>query len=103
MAKALVVFASRTNQTRRIAELIDEGMRFENVDVTLVNANEVEKKGINLDDFDAFVLGSATYHGEIAPGDENFPLYVRKSKRGRQGGRSFRSFWVEWRSSRANF
>ena len=87
MAKALVVFASRTNQTRRIAELIAEGMRFENVDVTLVNANEVEKKGINLDDFDAFVLGSATYHGEMLQAMKTFLFMFEKANvEGKVGG-----------------
>ena len=87
MAKALVVFASRTNQTRRIAELIAEGMRFENVDVTLVNANEVEKKGIELDNFDAFVLGSATYHGEMLQAMKTFLFMFEKANvEGKVGG-----------------
>ena len=87
MAKALVVFASRTNQTKRIAELIAEGMRFENVDVTMVNANEVEKKGIKLDDFDAFVLGSATYHGEMLQAMKTFLFMLEKANvEGKVGG-----------------
>lgn len=87
MAKALVVFASRTNQTKRIAELIAEGLRFENVDVTVVNVNEVEKKGIKLDDFDAFVLGSATYHGEMLQAMKTFLFMLEKANvEGRVGG-----------------
>jgi flavorubredoxin len=87
LAKALVVFASRTNQTRRIAELIAEGMRFENVEVTVVNANEVEKKGIKLDDFDAYVLGSATYHGEMLQAMKTFLFMLEKANvEGKVGG-----------------
>jgi len=87
VAKALVVFASRTNQTKRIAELIAEGLRFENVDVTVVNVNEVEKKGIKLDDFDAFVLGSATYHGEMLQAMKTFLFMLEKANvEGRVGG-----------------
>ena len=92
MAKALVVFASRTNQTRRIAELIAEGMRFENVDVTLVNANEVEKKGINLDDYDAFVLGSATYHGEMLQAMKTFLFMLEKANMEGKVGGAFGAF-----------
>ncbi len=92
MAKALVVFASRTNQTKRIAELIAEGMRFENVDVTLVNVNEVEKKGIKLDDFDAFVLGSATYHGEMLQAMKTFLFMLEKANVAGKVGGSFGAF-----------
>ena len=87
MAKALVVFATRTNQTRRIAELIAEGMRFESVEVTLVNANEVEKKGVKLDEFDAYVLGSATYHGEMLQAMKTFLFMLEKANvEGKVGG-----------------
>jgi flavorubredoxin len=87
LAKALVVFASRTNQTKRIGELIAEGMRFENVEVTVVNANEVEKKGVKLDDFDAFVLGSATYHGEMLQAMKTFLFMLEKANvEGKVGG-----------------
>jgi flavorubredoxin len=92
VAKALVVFASRTNQTKRIAELIAEGMRFENVDVTLVNVNEVEKKGIKLDDFDAFVLGSATYHGEMLQAMKTFLFMLEKANVAGKVGGSFGAF-----------
>jgi flavorubredoxin len=92
VAKALVVFASRTNQTKRIAELIAEGMRFENVDVTLVNVNEVEKKGIKLDDFDAFVLGSATYHGEMLQAMKTFLFMLEKANVAGKVGGAFGAF-----------
>lgn len=64
MAKALVVYATRTRQTQKIGELIAEGMRMDGLEVTVANVNEIEKKGIKLDDYDILVLGSATYHGE---------------------------------------
>ena len=87
MAKALVVYASRTNQTRRIAELIAEGLRFESVEVTVANANEVEKKGVKLDDFDAIVLGSATYHGEMLQAMKTFLFALEKANlEGKVGG-----------------
>jgi flavorubredoxin len=87
LAKAIVVYATRTNQTKRIAELIAEGMRFGNVEVTVVNANEVDKKGFNLDDFDAFVLGSATYHGEMLQAMKTFLFTLEKANvEGKVGG-----------------
>jgi flavorubredoxin len=92
LAKALVVFASRTNQTKRIAELIAEGMRFESVDVTVVNVNEVEKKGIKLDDYDAFVLGSATYHGEMLQAMKTFLFLLEKANVAGKVGGAFGAF-----------
>lgn len=65
MAKALIVFSTRANQTGKIAELIGEGMRLKGVDVTLTNANAFNKDTIDFDSLDAVVLGSATYHGEM--------------------------------------
>lgn len=64
MAKALVVFTSRTGQTQSIAEFIAEGIRFCGVDAKVVNANHV-KKDEELQGYDAYVFGSATYHGEM--------------------------------------
>ena len=71
--------------------------------MTVVNVNEVEKKGIKLDDFDAFVLGSATYHGEMLQAMKTFLFVLEKANvEGKVGG-TFRSFRMEWRSSGSNF
>jgi len=63
--KALVIYASRTNQTKTIAEIIAEGMRFEGMEATAVNVNDFEKQKINPEDYDAVVLGAPTYHGDM--------------------------------------
>lgn len=65
MSKALVIYASRTNQTKTIAEIIAEGMRFEGMEATAVNVNDFEKQKINPEDYDAVVLGAPTYHGDM--------------------------------------
>ena len=64
MGKALIVYASRTGETKKIGELIAEGLRFSMVDVQLMSAKEIKKKE-DLAGFDAVVFGSATYHGEM--------------------------------------
>lgn len=92
MAKALVVYATRTRQTQRIGELIAEGMRFEGVEVTVVNVNEVEKQGIKLDDYDALVLGSATYHGEMLQAMKTFLFTLEKANVENKAGGSFGAF-----------
>ena len=64
MAKGLIVYASRTGQTQKIAELIAEGMRLSGMEAVVKSATEI-KKAEDLAGFDAYAFGSATYHGEM--------------------------------------
>lgn len=64
MTKALVVFASRTGDTKDIGELVAEGLRFSMVDVDLRDISEI-KKDTDLAGYDIYVFGSSTYHGEM--------------------------------------
>jgi flavorubredoxin len=64
MSKAIVVYASRTGQTKKIGELIAEGIRLSGHEATVISAKDI-KQETDLQGFDAFVLGSATYHGDM--------------------------------------
>ena len=64
MAKALIAYATRTKKTEEIGALIAEGMRISGVDVNLQEAKDIKNKE-DLEGYDAFVFGSATYHGEM--------------------------------------
>jgi flavorubredoxin len=64
MSKALIVYATLSGETRSIGELIAEGLRFTGCEATLKDANEVSKQE-DLEGFDAYVFGSATYHGQM--------------------------------------
>jgi len=64
MPKALIIYATRTGETQKIAELIAEGLRFSLIDAQVLNANKV-KAVEELEGYDALILGSATYHGEM--------------------------------------
>ena len=64
MGKALVVYASRSGETKRIADLIAEGIRIQGSEAKVANATEV-KKVDGLEGYDAYIFGSATYHGEM--------------------------------------
>jgi flavorubredoxin len=92
MPKALVVYATRTNQTKEIANLISEGMRFKGVDVTTVNINDVEKQGLDLTTFDAVVLGAATYHGEMLQSMKTFLFALEKVNLEGKVGAAFGAF-----------
>ncbi len=63
--KALIIYATRTGQTQKIAELIAEGIRFGGMEAETINVNDLDTSQKNLKDYDAIVIGSPTYHGEI--------------------------------------
>ncbi len=64
MAKALVIYYSRSGNTKKMAELVAEGIKKESCDAVLKDAKDVavdEWLG-----FDALVIGSPTYYGTMA-------------------------------------
>ncbi|MFO8084145.1 MAG: flavodoxin domain-containing protein [Desulfobacterales bacterium] len=86
MPKALLVYATRTGETQKIAELIAEGLRFSLVDVQVVNANKI-KNPEELEGFDALVFGSATYHGEMLQSMKTLLFLAEKAElEGKIGG-----------------
>lgn len=64
MPKVLIVYASRTGESERIAELIGEGLRISGVEAAVKNVKDV-KKAEDLAGYDGYVFGSSTYHGEM--------------------------------------
>jgi NAD(P)H dehydrogenase (quinone) len=64
MSKALIVYATLSGATRSIADLIAQGVRRAGCDAEVVNANEIKKED-DLIGYDAYVFGSATYHGQM--------------------------------------
>ncbi len=64
MPKSLVVYATRTGETKKIAELIAEGIRLSGAEAAVVNINDIKSEK-DLQGYDAVVLGSATYHGDM--------------------------------------
>ncbi len=91
MANALVVFASRTGQTQSIAEFIAEGIRFTGVEAKIVNANQVQKEE-DLQGYDAYVIGSATYHGEMIQAVKTLLFLAAKLQLEGKVGGSFGAF-----------
>jgi len=86
MAKALIVCATRSGETRRIGELIAEGLRISNVEATVVNANNI-KTDAELKSYDALVFGSATYHGDMLEAMKKLLFLAEKAGlQGRVGG-----------------
>lgn len=64
MAEFLIVYATRSGETQRIAELIAEGIRISGHGASLKKANEIKSEEA-LKGYDGYIFGSATYHGEM--------------------------------------
>jgi flavorubredoxin len=91
MPKALIVYATRTGQTQDIAQYISEGLRFSGCNATLMNATQIQKEE-DLDGYDAYVFGSATYHGEMMTAMKTLLFLAAKlNLEGKVGG-SFGAF-----------
>jgi len=64
MGKILIVYASRANATKDIADLIAEGIRISGNEVDVKKANEIKNEE-DLKGYDGYAFGSPTYHGEM--------------------------------------
>jgi flavorubredoxin len=86
MAKVLIVFATRAGETDRIGGLIAEGLRFSGMDAKVVNVNDIKTEK-DLMGYDAVVLGSATYHGEMMSKMKTLLFMAEKAElEGKVGG-----------------
>lgn len=91
MAKALIVYASRTGETRQIADLIAEGIRFSGHEAEVVESKAIKSEA-DLEGYDAYAFGSSTYHGEMLQAMKTFLFIAEKANlEGRVGG-AFGSF-----------
>ena len=94
MGKALVVYAGRSGETKRIADLIAEGIRIQGSEASVANVTEV-KKVDDLEGYDAYVFGSATYHGEMMQGMKTMLFLVNSGSMTRR--MKLRPFLNCWR------
>ena len=86
MSKVLIVYATRTGETQNIADLVAEGVRFAGHEAEVVNIKEVKNEA-DLNGYDGYVFGSATYHGEMLQGMKTFLFLAEKADlEGKVGG-----------------
>ena len=91
MPKALIVYATRTGETGKIAELIAEGLRISGVEVRVCDVKEINSE-TDLKDYDAYILGSPTYHGDMLQGMKTFLFMADKADLAEKIGGSFGAF-----------
>ena len=91
MGKAIVVYSTRTGETKTIADLIAEGIRIQGSEANVVNVSAI-KKETDLQGFDAYVFGSATYHGEMMQSMKTLLFLAEKAGLEGKIGGSFGAF-----------
>ncbi|MBN1841465.1 MAG: FprA family A-type flavoprotein [Deltaproteobacteria bacterium] len=91
MQGILIVYATRTSKTKDIAELIAEGIRSAGAEATVVNVTEVKKEA-DLEGYDAYVFGSATYHGQMMAGMRTMLFLAEKANLQGKAGGSFGAY-----------
>ena len=91
MAKALIVYATRTGETEKIGNLIAEGIRFSGHEADVVKMTDIKKEDA-LKGYDAVVFGSPTYHGEMVQGMKTLLFMAEKAELEGKVGGSFGAF-----------
>jgi flavorubredoxin len=91
MPKVLIAYATRTGDTRNMADYIAEGIRFTGNEAKVVNASDL-KTDEDLQGYDAYVLGSATYHGEMMQAMKTLLFLAQKLDMKSKPGGAFGAF-----------
>jgi len=91
MAKALIVYSTRSGETKGIAELIAEGVRFSGAEAVVVNVTDIKNEK-DLEGYDGYAFGSATYHGDMMQGIKKMLFIGEKADLEGKTGGSFGAF-----------
>ncbi len=91
MGNVLIVYATRSEETKGIAELIGEGVRIAGHEADVKRVSEIKDED-SLKGYDGYIFGSPTYHGEmINPMKQLLFIAERAELEGKPGG-AFGSF-----------
>ncbi len=86
MAKVLIIYASRSGETEKMANIIAEGIRFSGNEAVVQSVKDINSEN-DADGYDALVLGSPTYHGDmIQPMKTLLFLLEKAALEGKPGG-----------------
>ncbi|MEW5909572.1 MAG: flavodoxin domain-containing protein [Thermodesulfobacteriota bacterium] len=91
MPKALIVYATRSGETREIGNLIAEGLRISGSEAMVVDVKTIKNEK-DLQGYDALILGSATYHGEMIQSMKTLLFLAEKANLEGKAGGAFGAF-----------
>ncbi|WP_319574869.1 flavodoxin domain-containing protein [uncultured Desulfobacter sp.] len=102
MGTILIVYSSRKNETKGIAELIAEGVRQSGHQVQIKTAKQVETAE-DLAGFDAYIFGSPTYHGEMLSSMKQFLFMAEHAQLEGKPGGAFGAYGWDGQANRRIF
>lgn len=79
MGKALIVCATRSGETEKIGNLVAEGIRLAGHEAEVKRSAEIKSEE-DLKGYQAVVLGSATYHGDMIQGMKTLLFMAEKAE-----------------------
>ena len=86
MKKVLIAFASRTENTKKMAEYIAEGIRFSGNEAVIKKISDL-KKTEDIAGYDGYAFGCPTYHRDMTGGMKTFLFMAEKANLiGKMGG-----------------
>ena len=91
MGRILIVSATRAGETQKIAELIAEGVRISGHEAVLKKVTEIKKEE-DLNGYDGYAFGSATYHGEMISSMKQLLFIAERAELKDKPGGAFGSY-----------
>jgi len=91
MGKVLIVYASRSDETKSIAELIAEGVRIAGHEVDIKKTSQIKSEE-DLKGYDGYAFGSATYHGEMITSMKQILFIAERAELKDKPGGSFGAY-----------
>ena len=91
MARVLIAYTSRAGETKKIAERIAEGVRFQGLEAEVVDISQI-KKETDLQGYEGYIFGSPTYHGDMLQLMKTFLFLAEKANLEGKAGGSFGAF-----------
>ena len=86
MKKVLIAYDSRTGKTEKMADSIAEGIRMAGHEAEIKKITQIKSEA-ELQGYDAYVLGSPTYHRDMIGTMKTFLFLAQKAKlEGKLGG-----------------
>lgn len=91
MGKVLIVYVSRANETKGIAEVIAEGVRQSGHEPFIKKVSEIKTED-DLNGYDAYAFGSPTYHAEMVKSMKQMLFIAQRAELSRKPGGSFGAY-----------
>ena len=78
MPKAMIIYETRTGNTKLIADTILQGLKLSGIEALIKKIDEVDIA--ELADYDCVILGAPTYHKDIIPTMKTFLFKLEQAK-----------------------